>query len=83
MMTNRPDHVNHPEAVQLPTTLHVDTVSIVSVISRSNHSNDDAKNDAEMTNNNNTKTITIHFKYGNLVTKTKSSLSHSMEIRFV
>ena len=45
-MTNHPDRVNHPVAVQSPTMLHVDTVSKVSVISHSNHSNDDAKNDA-------------------------------------
>lgn len=45
-MMNHPDHVNHLVAAQLPTTLHVDTVLIVSVISHSNHSNADAKNGA-------------------------------------
>lgn len=53
-MTNRPDHVNHPEAVQLPITLHVDTVSIVLMISRSNHLNGDAMNDATTNETKNT-----------------------------
>lgn len=46
-MTNRPDHVNRLEVAQSPIALHADRVSIVSVILRSYHLNDDAMNDAE------------------------------------
>lgn len=50
-MMNHRDHASHLVAVQLLIALHVDKVSAASVISHSNHSNDDVKHGAEKLRN--------------------------------